>query len=126
MFTLYGQKFAIKHNAQLQAAFADIRTKSIIVAQKHLCCGGCASSSLHTKAERMTKNGLTVLGAVYFHEQDFDYARTSGELYLGFGGHEDFDTVAVGKIVIKSLEAHNVKYTWNGTAESRILVHLNA
>lgn len=124
MYNRYGKKYAIKHNENLQAAFKDLRDLCIIVAQKHLCCGGCASADLHEKAQRMSKNGLVVYGAVYFHEQDFDTARNYGKLYLGFGGHEDFETVTIGQLVVSALEAHGLKYEWNGKESQRILVQL--
>ena len=120
------RKYAIKGNATLQAAFKDMQSKHIITAQKHLCCGNCASTDLEQRAERMSKNGLVVLGAVYFHQQDFEAARSTGELYLGFGGHEDFDTVALGKIVTDALAKHGLSFTWDGTEQHRILVHLGA
>ena len=118
-------RYKIKRSTALQSAFAALRGQKIIVAQKHLCCGGCASADLFQRAERMSKRGLEVKGAVYFHEQDFEHAMSDGQLYIGYGGFGDVDDKDIAKRITDALEVYHVPYKWDGNTSTRILITLS-
>jgi hypothetical protein len=68
-------------------------------------------------------------GYCFYHAQDAERGREQGEVWLAFGvfaeDPKDADIVKVGKLVKKALVREGLHVVWNGSAESRIEVHLS-
>lgn len=66
-------------------------------------------------------------GFAYYHSQDSHRARGGGPLFIGFGGaHKtDRNAAAIGREVADALEREGLHVAWDGTAKSRLAVHLS-
>lgn len=63
-------------------------------------------------------------GAVFYHRQDAERAAEGGGLSLAFGAFagDEAATRAIGEEVAATLRAHGLAVTWNGQADTRLLL----
>lgn len=102
---------------RITAAFAELDQSGIIAREHFSCCQNCGTAEIWAEAD------LTDRGYVFFHIQDTETAG-DGVLYLAYGSrsNEPEDTVAVGREVVDTLQAHGLRTTWNGSESTRIQI----
>ena len=115
----------------LRNVFSRLRKLGYLARQNFLCCQNCAGAELTNQAEELFEDGTTIKGVVYYHQQDAERINEFGEVYLAYGQAESSEkgpigssSLKVGEQVIKVLEEFGLKYEWNGSADTRILVKL--
>jgi hypothetical protein len=65
-------------------------------------------------------------GFAYYHSQDAQGARGGGNLWIGFGSAASGKAAAIGREVAGALEGQGLHVDWNGSAKTRLAVHLSA
>lgn len=65
--------------------------------------------------ERNDENGF-----VFFHAQDTDSALYSNELYLSYGGFDDYSAVQIGRQIVDAFEKNGLRTSWNEDVSKRI------
>lgn len=127
-----------ENKEKLNKVFKALRKNSVVARQNFLCCQSCAGYKIATDVEKMLDAGKVVAGWVFYHRQDYNSAfvgegryPANGELYLAYTGgstnkyeKNGLQTVEIGRLVVKELEAAGLVYEWDGSEDSRILVKL--
>jgi hypothetical protein len=105
---------------KLRRAFARLADDGIKAKMNH-------SISISNGIAEMQRSGHH--GYCFYHSQDSERARKEGEVWLAFGVFarqpKDPDIVKVGRLVKKALLREGLHVVWNGSAGSRIEVHLS-
>jgi hypothetical protein len=105
----------------IDRAFTKLNSQGITARANFACCQTCACAEIDDEV----KEGDT--GYCFYHMQDADNLRESGQCYLAFGALDEEagkkDYVAVGHKVVAALkEQPELKVEWNGSSDTRILV----
>lgn len=90
---------------KLNAAFRALRKVGYTAKQNFWCCQNCAWHALTD--EEADK-------AVFYHQQDNDTFKETGECYLAWSGN--------GAEIVGILEEAGLTVTWNGSDTQRIMV----
>lgn len=101
----------------LGIVFGQLRKLGYLARMNFLCCAGCASYDLATRAAALKDKGKTVNGVVFWHRQDEDRYQESGRLFLRYGKastqeHGDIGkpTVEVGHEVVNLINKAAAEY----------------
>ncbi len=107
---------------RLDRAFAAMERAGIVARQNFTDCGTCGAAEIGGEMEAARKAGLDVRGYTFYHWQDTESAVEGGGLYLNYGSAEEGDEAgeAIGREIVKHLEAAGLKTKWNGSIEQRI------
>lgn len=127
---------AVTDNDRLDQAFARLSADGIVARQDFACCSSCA----HAEIWDEVTDPEAWRGYVWFHRQDTERAVAGDGLYLGYGARDEEPSglrrllgaraggdarggpVAIGREITQALLATGLPVTWNGKAETRILV----
>lgn len=116
-------------NAQVRAAFADLRRAGYLARMNFLCCSNCAGCELAADAEDRSAKGQHVRGVVYYHQQDAEHAAKQGRLYIRYGpletsaaGAIGIPAAEIGAEVLETLQRHGLAATWSGCIDDTIEV----
>lgn len=97
-----------ENKKKLNKAFTALRKAGYTAKQNFLCCQSCAWNALSDKeAEK----------AVFYHRQDTERMKESGELWLAWSGK--------GKEIVKILKEQGLTVEWEGKKGTRIMVDLS-
>jgi hypothetical protein len=112
---------------RLDAAFATLEASGVIVRQDWTCCGTCGAAEIWDEIETAERQGRTVRGYAFYHQQDTERATEGDGLYLNYGAREDSDAaaVAIGHEIVAALEAKGLTTQWEGVISKRIGVGLD-
>jgi hypothetical protein len=88
--------------------------------QRHTCCLSCGLAELDDYQRD------TDIGWVFYHEQDWEIAKRSGQIYLAYGAYEwsKVPPEKIAETIMNILKTHNLQAKWNGDPNERILVNL--
>ena len=111
---------------RIGVAFRELRKQKVVALQNHLCCMSCASSSLSTRLEEKDRDKL---GAVYFHAQDEDSLKWSGEIHIRYFANDTKEsgkpeTVRIGQMAKDALKFAGLEVKWDGDPGSTIVAKL--
>lgn len=117
-------------NDLLTKAFKLFRRAGFVARKNYLCCQSCAGAALGTMVEAMpAEKRKKVKGVVYFHNQDAEFFRRSGTVYLAYGqiaiSHNrvvGLPAIDVGNAIVEILKSVGLDYEWDGSDDTRILV----
>lgn len=136
MSTTFDTEIVKQNKARLNAAFRDLRAQGILAKQNYTCCQTCGFNDLEVEAERLTQEGQKIKGGVFYHAQDTDYMRESGQCWLAYCGFDadqnassaaQYDSsVRIGRIACETLRRHGVRVEWDGSLGKRIVADLTA
>jgi len=104
----------------LSCAFEKMRESGIFAAHNFCCCDSCGRRELEeTDGEA---------GYAFYHAQSTDIAAATGELHIGYASYWDSfeDDVEIGETIASCLRETGYDVVWDGLAETKILVKLNA
>jgi hypothetical protein len=91
----------------LNKAFQALRKAGYNAKQNLMCCQSCAWSSMtDQEAEK----------AVFYHRQDADDLKETGECYLSWSGN--------GKEIVRILKENDIKVDWEGSDDKRIKIKI--
>ena len=112
---------------RLDAAFADLEAEGIVARQNFTCCGTCGAAEIWDEAKALEDLGTPVEGYAFYHMQDTEGAVEGDGVYLNYGGADGSDeaAVAVGRRIVRQLEAHGLTTEWNGDIRQRIALSLD-
>lgn len=101
--------------AQLTIAFRALKQeKGFARARSNFsCCSSCALAELHGEGLRESDK------VVFYHRQDADFLRRTGEVYLRFSG-----PAGTGEEIVEAMAARGLVVEWNGSSNTAILVTL--
>jgi len=118
---------------RLLRAFAALDRDGVLARDHFTCCQRCG----HDEIGGAVPAGQRRDGYTFFHQQDTERAASGGPLYLAYGafggpdlasnhpaGDDPAGDEAIGRRVVKALEAERLSVEWDGTSASRIAVHL--
>jgi len=109
----------------LTGAFADLRKQGFMAKQNCMCCSGCACAKIWTEIQK--KPGKYI-GAVYYHKQDTDHLKESGEFCVGFGpmnvDAEDWVWLLAGHAAKTTFERYGLAVEWSGSRDQRLTIKL--
>jgi hypothetical protein len=88
----------------LTKAFSDLRKRGYFARQNFMCCQSCGWASVPNEYER----------AVFYHAQDKESMKKSGEVYLSWAGN--------GQEIVKVFQDNGFIVDWNGETTTRIKV----
>jgi len=73
-------------------------------------------------ADTLKAQGVKTRGYCFYHWQDIEGALENKNLYIAFGSYnqDDKGMVAIGNIVVKTLEVSGFRIRWNGRPDNRI------
>ena len=111
--------------SKLTAAFKRMRTFGILARQNFMCCQtcGCAEVDNIVDAKRAKKKKEVPLGYCFYHAQDADNLRRTGNVFLAYGAIDDNgDSTAVGHIICECLRQCGLEFKWDGSRWTRIEV----
>ena len=95
--------------SNLTQAFKELRQRGYFARQNFTCCQSCGWAAVpEDKAEQ----------AVFYHRQDADDLRESGETYLAWSGDP--------KLICEVLNAHGIETEHDGDKDTRILIRTAA
>jgi hypothetical protein len=102
---------------RLTVAFAELDAGGIVAREHFACCQNCGTSEIWGKA------GPDHRGYVFFHMQDTETAG-DGVLYLAYGSRSNLteETIAVGHEVVRVLQAHGFRTSWDGSERTRLQI----
>jgi len=102
---------------RLTEAFAELDGAGIVAREHFACCQNCGTSEIWGEADPEHR------GYVFFHMQDTETAG-DGVLYLAYGSRSNLaeETVAVGHEVVKVLQAHGFRTSWDGSERTRLQI----
>jgi hypothetical protein len=105
----------------IDKAFKKLNQGNVVARADFACCQGCGCGEIDDEA----KDGD--IGYCFYHAQDADNLRESGQCYLAFGALDEEagkkDYVAIGRTIVAALkEQPELKVEWNGSSDTRILV----
>jgi hypothetical protein len=139
----YGyRRYADFDGTKLNEVFKRFRKAGLVARQNFSCCSGCAGSEiaddLGKKLSRIRNSWGQgkfeqardkVKGCVFFHRQDTQSLKETGQVHLAYGsvdsqevGEIGIPTVEVGQLIVRILDELNVRCEWNGEGNSRIVV----
>ncbi|NOK63708.1 MAG: hypothetical protein GFH27_549379n51 [Chloroflexi bacterium AL-W] len=112
---------------RLDHVFAVLEQMGIICRQDFTCCTTCGSAEIVDEMAQAKLAGVAVCGYAFYHSQDTERAVDGDGLYLSYGADEDSEDAIthIGEEIINHLHQHGLTTDWNGSAERRILVHIN-
>jgi hypothetical protein len=136
---------AITDCDKLDRAFAELEQKGILCRQDFRACLADGHACMNIQMEEEFKEGRSIRGYVFFHEQDAEDVLNHGLLFLAFGpapipeGVLDVGTesradessrsseireatLAVAREVVAVLKRHGLNAQWNGLPHERIRV----
>lgn len=119
-------KYSIDSNTGLQKAFDAMKEQRVIIARNYKCCSGCAGAALDTLMREREKAGRLPAGAIFWHKQDNASARRDGKLYLRYDGRNGINVKDLARVFVGHLQANGVKYQWDGSVNSCIIVDLQS
>ena len=133
---MYRRRFAHEEQVKLvrqgiARAFAKLRKNDFIARMNFSCCGGCAVYEIGylAKAKCEKKGVSNPSGFAFYHRQDGDHLREYGEVFIGFGGHEDeedkhfsISPAEAAEKIVTALCAEGLEVDWNGDVTQRIHV----
>jgi len=92
--------------------FESVARKGILAKPNHLCCQSCGSADLHGQIQDDDRYH----GIAFYHEQDDEYARNNGSLYIAYGSKEGTEEAAalVGQVVAEALREAGLTVVWDG------------
>ena len=102
---------------QIDKVFMDLISKGIACKQNFWCCQTCGSSAMSDYEDNPNFDGYC-----FYHNQDYDGLKKQGVTYLSYGSFRDNNMIDIGKKIVKAFRKEGIKVTWNGKAESRILI----
>ena len=96
----------MRHTTNLSKAFRALRKEGYTAKQNFMCCQSCAWAELSEKeAEKV----------VFYHNQDYQDLKRGDDLYLAWAGD--------GNLIAETLIKNGMTISWDGTANTRIMVH---
>lgn len=107
---------------RIGAAFRALRREGILARQGFLCCQSCAGYAMGERADKLAAEGKAPRGWVFYHGQDRDSLRTTGEVYIAFTGYGETTTEEIGVDAAHQLREFGLEVEWDGTDRTRILV----
>ncbi|HVZ94008.1 MAG TPA: hypothetical protein VG797_05820 [Phycisphaerales bacterium] len=112
---------------RLDAAFAELERDGYIARQNYSCCQTCGIAEICQEAEDLTAQGRSVVGYVFFHEQDTENAVDGIGLCLAFGSDSNDPETdrRVAQHIIFVLDRHGLQTSWPGTIDKRIVVEID-
>lgn len=120
---------------ELTRAFNALKKMGYIAKKNFSCCQSCAGYEIASSLGEVIKGDpgkkSKVRGCVFYHHQDNAGLKESGELMLSYGvlgvsgdGDVGIPTVEQGKEIVRALGDEGCRVEWDGTEDTRILVHL--
>jgi len=116
----------------LTAAFRELVKSGFIARRNFSCCTNCAGNDIANEAAELIDKGKDpseIRGTVFYHRQSGERLRKTGECHLYFGrihtakhGNLGAPSKVVGREAVAILRKHGVDVTWNGKADSALLV----
>jgi hypothetical protein len=112
---------------RLDRAFQALESRGIVSRQNFSDCGTCGTAEIADEMEANRKDGKTVRGYTFYHQQDTESAVDGSGLYLNYGALEDErePAQAIAREIVAELNRQGLKTTWDGTWEQRIHVALD-
>ena len=95
----------MRQATNLSKAFRALRKEGYVAKQNFMCCQSCAWAELSEgEAEK----------AVFYHNQDYQDLKRGDDLYLAWSGD--------GNLIAETLIKNGMTISWDGTADTRIIV----
>lgn len=106
---------------RLDEAFAELDRHGIVARQNFTCCQSCGHAEIWEAIDD-TEQFRTVLGYVFYHQQDTDSAVEGDYLYLAYGAVDGKSpsSMRVGHEVVAALQRAGLDVVWNGDLSKRI------
>lgn len=111
-------------NDRLDRAFAELERQGIIARQDWTCCCSCGWAEMEREIATAREEGRDVIGCVFYHDQDADRVRGSGELAFAFGSVDD-DTekdCGIGRRLVDALRSAGFRVEWDEHEWLRVIV----
>lgn len=93
--------------SKINKVFKELRKIGYIAKQNYMCCQSCGWAEIESEYENTDK-------VVFYHEQDSDTLRDSGELYICWSGD--------GSEICNVIQSQGLVYEWDGLDTTRILI----
>ena len=121
----YDNETRSEDRGKIRGVFAALRKEhGFICRMRFWCCMSCGCEGIEELAEKAKEKGQQKHGWAFFHQQDETGWWEYGCLYLAYGDIDggQYNTVQVGKMLVKALKEQGLTVEWNGKAAQRILV----
>lgn len=92
---------------KINAAFRELRKAGYFAKQDFWCCQSCGWRAIPEYAKKV----------VFYHRQDLDKFRRTGELMLAWAGN--------GSEICRIFEYVGLTFEWDGTKDNRISIREN-
>jgi hypothetical protein len=104
----------------IRAAFRELMKYGILCeGGRWTCCQSCGQRDMQLRWDKAAEDEKP-LGYVFWHVQDDDLLRETGELWLSFNAFDQGDSRFVGNLVVGVLKKHGVRARWKGDVRTRI------
>lgn len=97
---------------KLNDVFRQLRSQGFVAKQNYMCCMSCATAAINIDGKK---------GGVYYHRQDANRLRESGECHIRFVQGELSDK-EVGCHIASSLLKFGICFEWDGNPDKAIFV----
>lgn len=115
---------AVTSHDRLRAVMEGLEMSGIVAREDFCCCAECGNAEIGGELERAGKAGIPPLGYAFFHQQDTEAAVEGEGLYFSYGAAQwdatEREHIAIGRKVVKALEAAGFSPSWNGRLDRRI------
>jgi hypothetical protein len=112
---------------RLDAAFAELERAGIVARANFTCCSNCGESEIGNEMDEAVKQGTSVRGYTFFHQQDTDRAAAGdGGVLLKYGPNpfDENEVVRIGRQIQHIVERNGLRTEWDGSANRCIEVLL--
>jgi hypothetical protein len=109
---------------RLASAFDQLNTQGIIALHNAGPTREDGEDRCRELADTLKTQGIKTKGYCFYHAQDIDRALAENVLYIAFGDFQEDGNgaIAIGKQVVKTLQAFGFRVNWKGTADARITI----
>lgn len=99
-----------------QRFFNALRARGIDARQHFECCTTCGVAQLHYENDGQHR------AYCFYNEQ---CTRDDNTLWLAFGNFDENDSFDIGKQICEIAKENRIEYTWNGSNDNKIELHLD-
>jgi hypothetical protein len=104
-------------------AFVELRKQKVMARMNYACCQSCGLYDIQMLADQYNrKNVDPCIGYVFFHRQDKHHWVHGNDMYLCYGGNDDYNAMEIGERIVTALNQQGVETHWDGDINTRIRV----
>lgn len=114
---------------KLEEVFIELDQANLLACPEIGDCSSCALNDINQLHYDRQESGKQTIGAVYCTSQDWEIAKETGELFVGFADFPDDDKEAnldlvkdIGLTVAAALQTKGFEVVWNGDPHTRIML----